>query len=98
MSQYLMPLVSLLGMAPSPFIQVRGIPYGQRSVPLTGRSLHASYIYILGGTLCVPVGSALWAPVPQITASMRPRCPDLEEDISGSHLRHGVQLATLQPC
>ena len=39
-----------------------GVPFGPRSVPLAGRSLHASSIlYGLGGASCIPVGSALHA-------------------------------------
>jgi hypothetical protein len=57
MSQYLMPLASLLGTAPSPLMRLGGIPYGQRAAPL-------SAIYDLGGTSCVPGGSALRAPAP----------------------------------
>ena len=59
--------------------------------------LHASSVYGLGGTSCVPVGSALRPPVPQNTTSMEPRCPDPEEDISGLHLRHGVRCVTSHP-
>jgi hypothetical protein len=87
-SQYLTPLSSF---QPSPMpgllVHLGGIPHGQRSVPSTGCSLRASSIYGLGGTSCVPVGSALHTPVPQDTTSMGPRCPDLDEDISGLHLR-----------
>ena len=53
----------------------------------SGCSLNAYSIYGLGGTKCVPVGSALRAPVPQDTTPMGPRRPDPEENIYGSHLR-----------
>ena len=98
MSQYLMPLASSLpGTAPVPLVHLGGIPDGQRSIPSTGCSLHASFLYGLGGTSCVPVGSALRAPVHQDTTSMGPRRPDPEEDFSGLHLHHGVQCVTLHP-
>jgi hypothetical protein len=55
MSQYLTPLASSLpGIAPGPLVHLGGIPHGQRSVPSTGCSLHASSFYGLGGTSCVP--------------------------------------------
>ena len=76
MHQYLMHLASLPGTAPRLLLQSGGIPYGQQSVPLVGRSLHACSIYGLGGTSRVPVGSALRAPVPQDTTSTGPHCPD----------------------
>jgi hypothetical protein len=57
MSQYLSPLASLPGTAPSPLVQWGGIPYGQQAALLAA-------IYNLGGTLCVPGGSALRAPAP----------------------------------
>jgi hypothetical protein len=57
MSQYLMPLVSSqLSSTPSPLVYLGGIPHGQQSVPSAGCSLHASSMYGLGGTLCVPCG------------------------------------------
>ena len=97
MHQYLMPLASLLGTVPHPLKQLGGIPYGQRSVQLVGRSLHGTFIYSQGGTACVLVGSALHAPVPQDTTSTGPHCPDPDEDISELHLHHGVQLVTSYP-
>jgi hypothetical protein len=91
MSQYLTLLASSQpSPMPGPLVHLGGILHGQRSVPSTGCSLHASSNYGLGGILCVPLGSALRTPVPQDTISMGPRCPDPEEDISGLHLRHGV--------
>jgi hypothetical protein len=60
-----------------------GIPYGQQPAP-------SAAIYNLGGASCVPGGSALRAPAPHDTTLMGPCCPDPEEDISGSPLRHGV--------
>jgi hypothetical protein len=95
MSQYLAPLVPLRNTTPHPLVQLGGITYGQWSVPLMGRFFHASSIYGLGRTSCVPMGSALRAPVPQDTTSVGPCWPDPEEDISGLHLRHGVWLETL---
>ena len=69
--------------------QVGGISYEQQAAPLKA-------IYNLGGTLCVPGGSALHAPAPHDTPFMGPCCPDPEDDISaGLHLRHGFWLATL---
>jgi hypothetical protein len=65
MSQYLMPLASLPGTAPSPLVQLGGIPYGQRAAALAA-------IYNLGGTTCVPGGSALHAPTPHDTTFMGP--------------------------
>jgi hypothetical protein len=83
MSQYLMPLASLPGTAPSLLVQLGGIPYGQRAAPLAA-------IYDLGGALCVPGGSALRAPAPHDTTFTGPCRLDPEEDISGSPLCHGV--------
>ncbi len=57
MSQYLMPLASPPGKAPSLLVQLGGIPYGQWAAPLAA-------IYDLGGTSCVPGGGALHAPAP----------------------------------
>ena len=57
MSQFLTYLVSLPGTVPSPLVRLGGIPYGQRAAP-------SAAIYNLGGTLCVPGGSALHAPAP----------------------------------
>jgi hypothetical protein len=60
MSQYLTPLASSQpNPTPGPLVHLGGIPHGQRSVPSTGCSLHASSIYGLVGTSSVPVGSAL---------------------------------------
>ena len=90
MSQYLMPLASSLpGTEPGPLVHLGGIPHGQGSVPSTGCPLHASSIYCLWGTWCVPVGSALCTTFPQDTISMGPRCLEPEEDNSRSHRRHG---------
>jgi hypothetical protein len=61
------------------------------------------------GVLCTPLPFMVWwvhrvslwgvpcAPVPQDTTSMGPRRPDPDEDISGLHLRHGVQWVTSHP-
>ena len=46
MSPYLTPPASLPGMAPSPLVQLGGLPYGQRA------ALSAA-IYDLGGTSCL---------------------------------------------
>ncbi len=88
--QYLAHPVSPPVMVPSPLVILGGVPHGQRSVPLAGGSLHASLLYGLGGTSCVPVERALRIPVPHNTTSAGPCRPDPEEDTSGSHLRHGV--------
>ena len=93
MRQYLTPLASSQpSTTPGPLVSFGDIPHGQRFIPSPGCSLNdASPIYGLGGTSCIPEGSALRAPVPHNTTSMGPcRRPDPEEDISGSHLRHGV--------
>ncbi len=92
MSQYLTPLSSSQpSPTPSPLVHLGGIPHGQRSVPFPGCSLHPSSIYGLGGSSCVPVGSALHTPVHQhSTTSMGPRRPDPDEDIYVLHLQHGV--------
>jgi hypothetical protein len=66
MSQYLMPLASLPGTAPSPLVRLGGIPYGQWAAP-------SAAIYNLGGTLCVPGGSALRAPAPHDNTFTGPR-------------------------
>ena len=82
MSRYLAPPASLPGMAPSPPVPLGGIPVEPWSVPLVGHSLRASSIWSgLGGASCVPVGSALSAPVPQDTPSVGPHCLDSEENI-----------------
>ncbi len=65
MSQYLTPLASLLGMAPSRLVQLGGIPYGQRAAPSVA-------IYDLGGTLCVPGGRALRTLAPHDTTFTGP--------------------------
>jgi hypothetical protein len=82
MSQYLTPLASLPGTAPSLLMRLGGISYGPRAAPLAA-------IYNLGGTACVG-GSALRAPAPHDTTFTGPHCPDPEEDISGLPLCHGV--------
>ena len=100
MSQYLTPLVSSQpSNTPGLLVHLGGIPHGQQSVPSAGCSLHASSMYGLGGTSCVPCGcgECMCAPVPQDTTSMGPRHPDPEEDISGLHLRHGVRWVTSHP-
>ena len=98
MSQYLTSLASSQpSTTPGPLVFLGGIPHGQRYISSMGCSLHASSIYGLGDTSCVPEESALRAPVPQDTTSMGPHCPYLEEDISGSHLCHGVQCVTSHP-
>lgn len=96
MRQYLTPLASSQpSTTPGPLVSFGGIPHGQRFIPSPGCSLNdASPIYGLGGTSCIPEGSALRAPVPHDTTSMGPRRPDPEEDISGSHLRHGVRCVS----
>ncbi len=66
MSQYLTPLVSLLGTAPSRLMRLGGIPYGQQAAP-------SAAIYNLGGTSCVPGGSALCIPAPHDNTFMGPR-------------------------
>jgi hypothetical protein len=66
MSQYLTPLASLPGTAPSPLVRLGGIPYGQQA------ALSAA-IYDLGGTLCVPGRSALHAPAPYDNTFTGPR-------------------------
>ena len=93
MRQYLTPLASSQpSTTPGPLVSFGGIPHGQRFIPSPGCcSLNdASPIYGLGGTSCIPEGSALRAPVPHNTTSMGPCRLDPEEDISGLHLRHGV--------
>ena len=90
MSQYLTPLASLPGTAPSRLVRLGGIPYGQWAAPLAA-------IYNLGGALCVPGESALRAPAPHDTSFTGLCRPDPEKDISGSPLRHGVRLATSHP-
>ena len=92
MRQYLTPLASSQpSTTPGPLVSFGGIPHGQRFIPSPGCSLNdACPIYGLGGTSCIPEGSALRAPVPHDTTSMGPRRPDPEEDISGLHLCHGV--------
>ena len=98
MSQYLTPLASSqLSTTPGPLVFLGGNPHGQRYISSMGCSLHASSIYGLGDTSCVPEGSALRAPVPQDNTSMGPHCPYPEEDISGSHLCHGVRCVTSHP-
>jgi hypothetical protein len=52
---------------------------------------------IWGGGSYVSGGSALRTPAPHDTTFMGPCLLDPEEDISGSPLRHGVQLTTSQP-
>ena len=47
--------------------------------------------------MCVSGGSALRAPAPHDTTFTGPCRPDPKDDIYGSHLRHGVWLATLHP-
>jgi hypothetical protein len=66
MSQYLTPLASLPGTAPSPLMRLGGIPYGQQAAP-------SAAIYDLGGTSCVPGGSALRAPAPYDNTFMGPQ-------------------------
>ena len=68
-----------------------------------------SGLFHLRGVLCTPLPFMVWwvhrvslwgvpcAPVPQDTTSMGPRRPDPDEDISGLHLRHGVQWVTSHP-
>jgi hypothetical protein len=51
----------------------------------------------LGGALCIPVGSALYTPIPQDTHSVGPHWQDPEEDVSWLHLWHGVWLESLCP-
>ncbi len=58
MSQYLTPLASLPGTAPSRLVRLGGIPYGQWAAP------SAAIYDRWGGTSCVPGGSALHAPAP----------------------------------
>jgi hypothetical protein len=82
-SQYLTSLASLPGPAPSPLIQLGGIPYGQQAAPVAA-------IYNLGGALYVPGGSALRAPAPHDTSFTGLCRPDPEKDISGLPLCHGV--------
>ena len=67
---------------------VSNLPYGQWAARL-------GTIYDLGGTSCVPGGSALRAPAPHDTTFTGPRHPYPEEDISaGLHLCHGFRLVT----
>jgi hypothetical protein len=70
------------------------IPYEQQSVQLVGQSLYASSICSLGVTSCVPVESALGAPVSLDTTYTWPCCPVPEEDRSGLHLHHVVWQTT----
>ncbi len=51
----------------------------------------------MGGTSCVPGGSALRTPAPHDNTFTGPRHPYPEKDISGLPLRHGGRLATLHP-
>ena len=73
----------------------RGLDWGVS--PMDSRLLHWQPFMIWKGTLCVPGGSALHNPAPHETTFTGPCCPDPEEDISGSHLHHGVRLATSHP-
>ncbi len=90
MSQYLVHPTSLPDMMPSLLVQLGGVPYEQRSVQLVGNSLHASSIYGLGSNSCVPVGSALQAPVLQDTTSAGPYCPDPEKIYLGRTYQMGL--------
>jgi hypothetical protein len=95
--QYLVHPVSSPVTAPSPLMGLGGVSHEQWSIPLAGHSLHASLFCGLGSTSCVPLERALCTPVHHNTISAGPSHLDHEEDISGSHLCHGVQLATLHP-
>jgi hypothetical protein len=75
MRQYLTPLASSQpSTTPGPLVSFGGLSHGQRFIPSPGCSLHdVSPIYGLGGTSCIPEGSALRAPVPHDTTSTGPR-------------------------